>query len=250
MKRLQDKRILLTGAARGIGATCARVFVNEGARVFLVDRDEAALYQLADELSNAGFADQVRPKVLDITHKADVAAAVAQMVDKFGRVDVLVNNAGITRDALTAKMSEEAWDQVININLKAPMICTQAVFPHMKEQQSGVILSASSVSALGNVGQANYAASKNGLIAMTKTWALEFARYGIRANAVAPGFTDTEMMRTIPEEVLGKIVSKVPLKRLARPEEIAAAYVFLASDEAAFITGQVLYVDGGLTTGF
>lgn len=250
MKRLQDKSILLTGAARGIGATCARVFVNEGARVFLVDRDEAALYQLADELSAAGFAEQVRPKVLDITNKTDVAVAVAQMADKFGRVDVLVNNAGITRDALTAKMSEEAWDQVININLKAPMICTQAVFPHMKEQQSGVILSASSVSALGNVGQANYAASKNGLIAMTKTWALEFARYGIRANAVAPGFTDTEMMRTIPEEVLGKIVSKVPLKRLARPEEIAAAYVFLASDEAAFITGQVLYVDGGLTTGF
>ncbi|MEZ0375191.1 MAG: SDR family NAD(P)-dependent oxidoreductase [Candidatus Sericytochromatia bacterium] len=246
MKRLQDKRILLTGAARGIGATCARAFVNEGARVFLVDRDEDGLYALAAELGE----DQVRAKVLDITKKAEVAVAVAQMVDRFGGIDVLVNNAGITRDALTAKMSEEAWDNVIDVNLKAPMICTQAVFPYLKEQGSGVILNASSVSALGNIGQANYAASKAGLVALTKTWSLEFARYGIRVNAVAPGFTDTEMMRTIPAEVLEKIVAKVPLRRLARPEEIAAAYTFLASDEAAFITGQVLYVDGGLTTGF
>ncbi|HEY9843417.1 MAG TPA: 3-oxoacyl-ACP reductase FabG [Candidatus Obscuribacterales bacterium] len=246
MKRLQDKRILLTGAARGIGATCARAFVNEGARVFLVDRDEDGLYALAAELGE----EQVRAKVLDITKKAEVAVAVAQMVDRFGGIDVLVNNAGITRDALTAKMSEEAWDNVIDVNLKAPMICTQAVFPYLKEQGSGVILNASSVSALGNIGQANYAASKAGLVALTKTWSLEFARYGIRVNAVAPGFTDTEMMRTIPAEVLEKIVAKVPLRRLARPEEIAAAYTFLASDEAAFITGQVLYVDGGLTTGF
>lgn len=246
MKRLQDKRILLTGAARGIGATCARVFVNEGARVFLVDRDEAALHQLAGELGG----DNVKARVLDITSSEDVKAAVAEMVEHFGGVDVLVNNAGITRDSLTAKMTEEAWDAVIDVNLKAPMICAQAVFPYMKEQGSGAILNAASVSALGNVGQANYAASKAGLIGMTKTWALEFARFGIRANAVAPGFTDTEMMATIPEEVLGKIVGKVPLRRLAKPEEIAAAYTFLASDEAAFITGQVLFIDGGLTTGF
>lgn len=246
MKRLQDKRIFLTGAARGIGATCARVFVNEGARVFLVDREEAALYKLADELGS----ENVRPRVLDITRREDVMAAVAEMVEHFGGVDVLVNNAGITRDSLTAKLTEEAWDAVIDVNLKAPMICTQAVFPHMKEQGSGVILNASSVSALGNVGQANYSASKAGLIGMTKTWALEFARFGIRANAIAPGFTDTEMMATIPEEVMAKIVGKVPLRRLAKPEEIAAAYTFLASDEAAFITGQVLFVDGGLTTGF
>lgn len=246
MKRLQDKRILLTGAARGIGATCARVFVNEGARVFLVDRDEAALHQLAGELGG----DNVKARVLDITSSEDVKAAVAEMVEHFGGVDVLVNNAGITRDSLTAKMTEEAWDAVIDVNLKAPMICAQAVFPYMKEQGSGAILNAASVSALGNVGQANYAASKAGLIGLTKTWALEFARFGIRANAVAPGFTDTEMMSTIPEEVLGKIVGKVPLRRLAKPEEIAAAYTFLASDEAAFITGQVLFIDGGLTTGF
>lgn len=248
MKRLQDKAILLTGAARGIGATCARVFVNEGARVFLVDRDEEALVALSKELQSTGA--EVQARVLDITSRAEVVTAVTDMHQHFGSVDVLVNNAGITRDALTAKMSEEAWDAVINVNLKAPMICTQAVFPYMKEQNKGVILNASSVSALGNVGQANYAASKSGLIAMTKTWALEFARYNIRVNAVAPGFTDTEMMRTIPDEVLAKIVAKVPLGRLAAPEEIARTYAFLASEEASFITGQVLYVDGGLTSGF
>lgn len=245
---LQNKNIFLTGAARGIGATCARIFVAEGARVMLVDRDEAALIQLANELNADG--DKVLPRVLDITDRQAVDEAVKEMQAHFGSVDVLVNNAGITRDALTAKMTEEAWDAVINVNLKGPMVCTQAVFPYMKAQNAGVILNASSVSSLGNVGQANYAASKAGLIGLTKTWALEFARYNVRVNAVAPGFTDTEMMRTIPDEVLQKIVAKVPLKRLASTEEIARTYAFLASDAAAFITGQVLYVDGGLTTGF
>jgi 3-oxoacyl-[acyl-carrier protein] reductase len=247
-KRLDQKTVFLTGAARGIGAACARLFVAEGAKVFLVDRDQAALEALATELNQSG--EVAIPRVLDITHAADVAQAVQAMHEIWGRIDVLVNNAGITRDALTAKMSEEAFDQVINVNLKAPMICTQAVFPFMKEQQSGVILSAASVSALGNVGQANYAASKSGLIAMTKTWALEFARYGIRANAVAPGFTATEMITTIPEEIQQKLTAQIPMRRFATPEEIARAYAFLASTEASYITGQVLFVDGGLTAGF
>ncbi len=247
-QQLQNKTVFLTGAANGIGACCAQHFVAQGAKVYLVDRDEAALFALADRLNQKGQV--VIPKVLDITQKADVEVAAKEMVEQWGKIDVLVNNAGITRDALTAKMTEEAWDSVINVNLKGPMICAQAVFPYMKEKQSGVILNASSVSALGNVGQANYAASKSGLIALTKTWALEFARYQIRVNAIAPGFTDTEMMRTIPQEVLDKIVAKVPLRRLAQPEEMAKAYAFLASDDASFITGQVLYVDGGLTVGF
>ena len=247
-KRLDQKTVFLTGAARGIGAACARLFVAEGAKVFLVDRDQSALEALAAELNQSG--EVAIPRVLDITHAADVGQAVKSMHEIWGRIDVLVNNAGITRDALTAKMSEEAFDQVINVNLKAPMICTQAVFPFMKEQQSGVILSAASVSALGNVGQANYAASKSGLIGMTKTWALEFARYGIRANAVAPGFTATEMITTIPEEIQQKLTAQIPLRRFATPEEIARVYAFLASAEASYITGQVLFVDGGLTAGF
>lgn len=245
---LKDKRIFLTGAARGIGATCARIFAAEGAYIMAVDRDESALIQLANDLNQE--RECLLPLVLDITDRTAVTAAAEAMVAKWGGIDILVNNAGITRDALTAKMSEEAWDAVLNVNLKGPMICVQAVFPYMKEQQQGVILNASSVSALGNVGQANYAASKAGLIGLTKTWALEFARYNIRVNAVAPGFTNTEMVAAIPEEVKAKIVAKVPLRRLATPEEIAQTYAFLASDAAAFITGQVLYVDGGLTCGF
>lgn len=245
---LQNKTVFLTGAARGIGATCAKYFVEQGAKVMLVDRDKAGLQDLTASLNASG--DNAIFAVVDITDAEAVAEAVKTLHDKWGRVDVLVNNAGITRDALTAKMSAEDFDAVIAVNLKGPMICTQAVFPYMKEQNQGVILNASSVSALGNVGQANYAASKSGLIAMTKTWAMEFARYQIRVNAVGPGFTDTEMLRTIPAEVMDKIVRKVPLRRLAKPEEIAATYAFLASDQAAFITGQVLYVDGGLTCGF
>lgn len=247
-QRLAQKTIFLTGAARGIGAACARLFVAEGAFVFLVDRDQAALEQLAKELNQEG--EVAIPRVLDITQREDVVQAVQSMYEIWGKVDVLINNAGITRDALTAKMTEEAWDQVIQVNLKGPMICTQAVFPVMKAQQSGVILSASSVSSLGNIGQANYAASKAGLIGLTKTWALEFARYGIRVNAVAPGFTATDMVNTIPEEIRQKLLAQIPMRRFASPEEIARAYAFLASDEASYITGQVLYVDGGLTTGF
>lgn len=245
---LKDKTVFLTGAARGIGATCARHFVEQGAKVMLIDRDKNGLQQLSEELNTTG--ENTLFAVVDITDAHAVAEAVKTVNETWGHVDVLVNNAGITRDSLTAKMSSEDFDAVIAVNLKGPMICTQAVFPYMKAQNSGVILNASSVSALGNVGQANYAASKSGLIAMTKTWAMEFARYQIRVNAVGPGFTDTEMLRTIPAEVMEKIVSKVPLRRLAKPEEIAATYAFLASDQAAFITGQVLYVDGGLTCGF
>lgn len=250
MTQLNQKTAFITGAANGIGATIARVFVNEGAKVLLVDRDATALENLAAELNQGQTEPVAVPVVADITDRASVDSAVGQMKDLWGRVDILINNAGITRDALTAKMSEEHFDQVIDVNLKGPMVCVQAVFPTMKEQGSGAIVNASSVSSMGNVGQANYAASKAGLIAMTKTWAMEFARFQIRVNAVAPGFTDTAMMRTIPGEVLDKIVSKVPLRRLASTEEIAKAYLFLASDQSSFVTGQTLFVDGGLTCGF
>ncbi len=251
-QQLQQKNIFLTGAARGIGATCARHFLEQGARVFLVDREQETLENLKQELiQDLDLSeDKVLHAVLDITDANAVKQAVSTMNDAWGSVDVLVNNAGITRDALTAKMTPEQFDAVIQVNLKGPFVCVQAVLPFMQAQNSGVILNAASVSALGNMGQANYAASKSGLIAMTRTWAMEFARYQIRVNAVGPGFTDTEMLRTIPDEVMGKLLKQVPLRRLARPEEIAATYAFLASDAAAFITGQTLYVDGGLTCGF
>lgn len=243
--RLHNQTVLLTGAAQGIGAAIARLFVAEGAKVALVDRQTEPLQALAKELGAAAL-----PFVVDITDDAAVKTAVAQILAQWSHLDILINNAGIVRDALTAKMSREQWDSVLDVNLTAPFICTQAVLPAMQNQGHGVILNAASVSALGNVGQANYAASKAAMIALTKTWALELARYQIRVNAVAPGFTQTPMIGSVPEKILTKMCEKTPLGRLAQPQDIAHAYCFLASPEASFITGQVLYVDGGLTCGF
>lgn len=244
-RRLENKTVLLTGAAQGIGAAIARLFVAEGATVALVDRQPEPLLTLAEELGTAAL-----PWVVDITDTDAVKEVVAQILKQWSHLDILVNNAGIVRDALTAKMSREQWDSVLDVNLTAPFVCTQAVIPAMQSQGQGVILNAASVSALGNVGQANYAASKAAIIALTKTWALELARYQIRVNAVAPGFTQTPMIGSVPEKILTKMCEKTPLGRLAQPQDIANAYCFLASPEASFITGQVLYVDGGLTCGF
>lgn len=242
--RLKEKVAIITGGAQGIGEAVARKFHAEGAKVVLVDRQEEALKKLASELGESLYY------TVDVTDKAAVENMVKDVAEKHGRIDVLVNNAGITRDAMTHKMTEEAWDAVLNVNLKAPFILTQAVLPYLKERNDGVILNASSVSSQGNMGQANYAASKAGIIALTQTWALEFAKNNIRVNAVAPGFTDTPMVQTVPDNVKAKLVEKIPLRRFAAPEEIANAYCFFASDEAKFITGQVLFVDGGLTCGF
>ncbi len=243
--RLKNKVAIITGAAQGIGEATARRFVAEGAYVILVDRQEEQLKNLVSQLND--FASYY---VLDITNRDALSTFVKDVADKHKRIDILVNNAGITKDSLTIKMTDEAWSDVINVNLKAPFMLVQEIFPMMKEQNNGVILNASSVSSLGNIGQANYAASKAGIIAMTKTWALEFARYNVRVNAVAPGFTATPMVNTVPEKVKDALIDKIPLKRFAEPEEIAAAYCYLASDDAKYVTGQVLFVDGGLTCGF
>jgi len=248
MKRLENKIVFLTGGAQGIGAEIARLFVKKGAKVALADVKKESLEELVKELNQENEA--AAHYIIDITNKAAVQDAVNNIYNKWGRIDVLINNAGITRDALTAKMTESQWDDVIKVNLTAPFLCAQAVFPIMKEQAEGVIINASSVSSLGNVGQSNYSASKAGIIALTKTWALEFARYNIRVNAIAPGFTDTPMIQSVPEKIREAIIEKIPLKRFGHPEEIAYAYCFLASDEAKFITGHVLFVDGGLTCGF
>ena len=173
-----------------------------------------------------------------------------QVLHWFGRFDILINNAGINRDAISWKLNEEEFDQVININLKGTFLCSQVAFEAMKAQGSGRIINTSSVSALGNIGQVNYSAAKAGIIGLTKTLALEFAPYHITVNCVAPGFTETRMTNNLPKKVKDLILSKIPFKRMAQPEEIAAVHLFLASDDAAYITGQIFFVDGGLSVGF
>jgi NAD(P)-dependent dehydrogenase (short-subunit alcohol dehydrogenase family) len=185
----------------------------------------------------------------DVSSKDEVEGMMSQIKEHFGKLDILVNNAGINRDAFIKKMTEEQWDDVIRINLKGTFICCQAALALMSEQKSGKIINTSSIGAVGNIGQANYAASKCGVIGLTKTLALEGARYNINVNCVAPGATKTPMTEKLPENMFEMITEKIPFRRWAEPVDIANAHVFLASDEADYITGQVLFVDGGITTG-
>jgi NAD(P)-dependent dehydrogenase (short-subunit alcohol dehydrogenase family) len=185
----------------------------------------------------------------DVTRRHDVEAMVKHVVDELGRLDILINNAGINRDAMSHKMTEEQWDQVLTVNLKGTFLCAQAALVPMRERGWGRIINTSSIGALGNIGQANYAASKAGVIGLTRTLALEAARYGITVNCVAPGPVMTRMLAGVPDAIREKITAKVPLGRIARPAEIAGVHAFLASDDAAFITGQVLFVDGGMSVG-
>ncbi|MCO6449892.1 MAG: 3-oxoacyl-ACP reductase FabG [Caldilineales bacterium] len=250
--RFQDKVILITGGAAGIGRATAIKFANEGGIVIICDVDEQAGRAVAEEF---GF-DFFRVNVAD---RADVQRWVDAVVAEHGRIDVLVNNAGVLRDGMLVKMKdgelvkqmpEADWDLVISVNLKGVFNCTQAVAPIMINQGSGVILNASSVVGLdGNFGQSNYVATKAGVIGMTKVWARELGRYGIRVNAVAPGFILTEMVKQMPEKVLEQMVAHVPLSRMGEVGDIANAYAFLASDEAGYISGAVLRVDGGIVVG-
>ena len=252
--RLQGRVALVTGGGAGIGKATAQRFAQEGARVAIWDVNAEAGQAVADSLGEAGYFQPV-----DITDRQAVQAGVEELVARFGRVDVLVNNAGILRDGqlvkfkegqLVDQMSQEAFDQVIGVNLKGVFNCTQAVAPVMVKQRGGVILNASSVVGLdGNFGQTNYVASKAGVIGMTKVWARELGRYNIRVNAVAPGFILTQMVRQMPPKVLEAMATRIPLGRLGRPEDVANAYLFLASDEADFISGAVLRVDGGIVVG-
>ncbi len=243
MVRLKDRVCVVTGGARGIGRGIVEAFAREGARrVWALDVNAADLPAL-EELP------AVRGMVVDITQAGAVNAAVEKIAAESGAIDVLVNNAGIARDALIHKMADADWDAVISVNLKGVFLMTRAVAPRMMEAGAGSIVSISSVVGLdGNIGQSNYAASKGGVVAMTRGWAREFARKGakVRVNAVAPGYTRTPMIETVPAKVLEPIVARTPLGRLAEIQDIANAVVFLSSDEASFITGQVLRVDGGL----
>lgn len=243
--RLKDKVAIITGGGRGIGKATALKFAKEGAKLLVCDVNEMDLETAKKEISEAG--GEVATFKVDVTNRQNVRAMVEKAVEIYGRIDVLVNNAGITSDNQVHKMTEEQWDKVIAVNLKGVFNCAQAVIDRMMEQGSGVILSASSVVGIyGNFGQTNYAATKWGVIGMTKTWAKELGRKGIRVNAVAPGFILTPMTEKMPEKVLDMMKDKAPMRRLGTPEDVANAYAFLASDEASFITGAVLSVDGGI----
>ena len=242
---MNSRVAFVTGAARGIGAATAVAFARAGARLALVDRDAAALARSAEEARAVG-AD-VLAMAADVADAAAIADAVAQVVDRWARVDVLINNAGIVRDATLADVRDEDWDATLDVNLTGAMICARAVVPHMRAAGFGRLLSASSIVArAGNYGQTAYAASKAGIIGMTRVWARELGGKGITANAVAPGFIETDMVRSVPEKVVAQLRARIPAGRLGRPDEVAGVYLFLASDLASFINGAVVSVDGGL----
>ena len=242
--RLEKKGAIITGAGNGIGRATALRFAAEGAYVIVADIDLDAAQNVADEItatSGDAFATHV-----NVTDRSSVNEMVQAALSRYGRIDILVNNAGILRDAQLRKLTEENFDAVIDVNLKGVFNCAQAVAPIMVEQGSGVILNASSVvAAYGNFGQTNYVAAKAGVIGMTKVWARELGRKGIRVNAISPGIIRTRMTEGIPEKILDKLLERVASNRLGEPEEIANAYLWLASDEASYVNGHVLAVDGG-----
>lgn len=243
--RLKDKVAIITGAARGIGEATAKKYAAEGAKVVVVDLNEEDINATVQAITEAG-GDAVG-MVVNVTKPDQVEKMITDTVEKFGSVDIVVNNAGITADAQLTKMEEAQWDRVIDVNLKGVYNVGQAAAKQMRKQNGGVILNASSVVGLyGNFGQTNYAATKWGVIGMTKTWAKELGRFGIRCNAVAPGFILTPMVEKMPDKVLEMMKGKSPLGSLGYPEDIANAYTFLASEEARFVTGTVLSVDGGV----
>lgn len=238
MRRLEGKVAIITGGAKGLGQAMAERFASEGAHVIACDMQELT-YQ----------NENVEYYKLNVTDVASIEELKAYVVEKFGRADILVNNAGITRDGMTRKMTDEMWDLVIAVNLKGVFNMTRAFGPLMEENNYGSIINISSVVGVyGNIGQANYAATKAGVIGMSKTWAKEFARKGanVRCNAIAPGYIMTDILKTVPQELLDKFAKLTMLGRLGQPHEIAAAAAFLASDDASYVTGQVIEVNGGM----
>jgi 3-oxoacyl-[acyl-carrier protein] reductase len=244
--RLANKVSIITGAAQGIGQATALKFAAEGAKVVVCDMNQAGVDAVVNQIREAG--GEAIGFAVDVTKPDTIAAAVNGTMNKYGRIDTLINNAGIVMDSTLKKMTEAQFDKVIDVNLKGVYNCTKAVVDIMLEQKSGTILITSSIVGLfGNFGQTNYAATKFGVIGMAKTWTRELGRKGIRVNCVCPGFIATTILKDMPADVIKSMEEKVPLARLGKPEEIANTYAFLASDEASYISGAVIEVTGGLT---
>lgn len=244
--RLENKVAIITGAGSGIGRETALLFAKEGAKVAIAGRTVEKLEEVCRVIGeNGGVAIF---KSGDVSRRVDADEIVKKTMNEFGRIDILINNAGVNKDALVTKMTKEQWNGVIEVDLTGAFNCIQAVVDIMINQGSGVIINASSISGIyGNIGQVNYASAKVGLIGLTKTLAKELGKKGVRVNAVAPGFTITPMTSKVPEKILAMMKEKTPLQRLAEPIDIAYAYLYLASDEARYVNGAVLSVDGGLT---
>lgn len=245
--RLKDQVALVTGAASGIGRATAHRFASEGATVGVADVSEEALAAVVAEIAAEG--GHAVPVPTDVSSATSVSSAVTTFVSSLGRLDALVNCAGINRDGFAKTLTEQAWDEVLDVNLKGTFLMCQAAFGPMSEQRSGRIANTASIAVRGNFGQANYAASKAGIIGLTRSLALEGARYGINVNCVSPGPTLTPMAAAVPEKIKEAMIARVPLKRMAEPSEIAAMFLFLVSEDASFVTGQHIFCDGGISIG-
>jgi len=244
--KLENKVAIITGGARGIGRAIAEMLAGEGANPVVVDVDINEAENTAKELRSGTGRDSMAMQI-DVSSAADAERMAKEVTDKYGRIDILVNNAGITRDALLVRMKEDAWDKVLAINLKGVFNCTQAAAKIMMKQHSGKIVNmASIIGIIGNVGQANYAASKGGVIALTKTSAKELSAWNINVNAIAPGFIDTKMTQALDEKQRQELLGLIPLKRLGMPQDVARLVLFLASGDSDYITGQVIRIDGGM----
>ncbi|MEK7449661.1 MAG: 3-oxoacyl-ACP reductase FabG [Planctomycetota bacterium] len=245
--RLKDKIALITGAGSGIGEATALRFAEEGAKVVINDVNLEDANKVAQDITSKGGKALVIKT--DVTNKVQVQSMIKETITTFGQLDIIVNNAGINRDAFAKKMDEQQWDDVININLKGTFLVCQAGMMPMMEKNYGKIINTSSIGVLGNLGQANYSASKAGIIGLTRTLALELAKFNINVNCIAPGATKTRMTASMPENIKQLITQKIPFQRFAEPKEIANVHLFLASDESSYITGQVIFVDGGISVG-
>ncbi|MBM3327126.1 MAG: 3-oxoacyl-[acyl-carrier-protein] reductase [Calditrichaeota bacterium] len=244
---LNDKVAIVTGAGRGIGASIAKCFAAEGAIVICADIKKEGIEEVADDVLKSG--GKAEALAFDVADKPQVDKAIERILRTYDRIDILINNAGVTRDNLSLRMSEDEWDLVIRVNLRGTWLPSQAVIRPMRKRRWGRIVNTSSVAALGNIGQANYATSKGGVISLTRTLALELAKSGVTVNCVAPGAIMTPMFEAVSDELRAKYLERIPLGRFGAPEDVANAHLFLCSEAASYITGQVIFVDGGLSVG-